>query len=87
LGPSQPPVQRVPDIFAGGEADVGWCWPPPPSAWAFAACSAVNLTCHIFQSIQSIYVRTFFYTINLLHVRQQLQLSSKHLSKIYVLLW
>jgi len=33
LGPTQLPIQWVPDLFPGGKASGTWRWPPtPPSA-------------------------------------------------------
>ena len=30
LGPTQPPVQWITDLFPTGKADGVWCWPPNP---------------------------------------------------------
>jgi len=33
LGPSQPPVQWVPDLFSRFKSAGAWCWPFPPILW------------------------------------------------------
>jgi hypothetical protein len=32
LGPTQPPVQWLPALFAGSKAAGAWRWPPTPSS-------------------------------------------------------